>query len=162
MSVLFASRHRYFAAVPGQSSPTTASQKLTSWLRHSTAEYIVQRRDCCVWRDPSVIQLTLTYVNCVIFWNNSVKSKPISIILVHLTLVDYKFAHFTCKMSPHYLVKRKKSHFSITLIIGASCLFNLLCLLDKTDSGCPNTAEVITFYLFSRLLLRVCNEGQGQ
>jgi len=37
----------------------------------------------------------------------------------------------------------QKSHFSITLIIGDSCLFKLL--LDKTDSSCHNTAEVITF-----------------
>jgi len=49
-------------------------------------------------------------------------------------------------MSPHYLVKCKKSHFSITLNIGVSCLFKLL--LDKTDSSCHNTAEVITFTYF--------------
>jgi len=30
----------------------------------------------------------------------------------------------------------KKSHFSITLIIGASCLFKLL--LDKIDGGAEN------------------------
>jgi len=29
----------------------------------------------------------------------------------HLTLIDYKFAHFTWKMSPHYLVKCKKIRF---------------------------------------------------
>jgi len=54
----------------------------------------------------------------------------------------------------------QKSHFSITFIIGASYLFKLL--LDKTDSSCHNTAGVITFTYFFRLLLRVCNEGQGQ
>ena len=49
-------------------------------------------------------------------------------------------------MSPHYLAKCNKSHFSITLIIGASCLFELL--PDKTDSSCHNTVEVITFTYF--------------
>jgi len=49
------------------------------------------------------------------FWNNSVKNKAISIFLVDKllrkldTIANYKFAHFTLKMSPHYLVKCKKS-----------------------------------------------------
>jgi len=30
----------------------------------------------------------------------------------NLTRADYKFAHFTLKMSPHYLVKCKKSRFA--------------------------------------------------
>ena len=43
-------------------------------------------------------------------------------------------------------MKCKKCHFSITLIIGASYLFKFL--LDKTDSSCHNTAEVIAFTYF--------------
>jgi len=44
------------------------------------------------------------------------------------------------------LSKMQKSHFLITLIICASCLFKLL--LDKSDSKCHNIAEVITFTYF--------------
>ena len=76
-----------------------------------------------------------------------------------LTLANYKFAHFTWKMSPHSLPSgMQKSHFSITLVIGISWVFKLL--LDKGDSSCRSTAEVITFTYF--LAYCFLFESQGQ
>jgi len=80
------------------------------------------------------------------FWNNSVKNKLISIIFGTRTpketwLVDYKFAHARDLKNVATLPsKMQKSHFLITLIIGASSLFKLL--PDKTDSSCHNKPKL--------------------
>jgi len=58
----------------------------------------------------------------------------------------------------------QKSHFSSTLIIGASCLFKLL--LDKTNSSCHTTSKVITttyflaYYFVFVLKINVNNTNQ--
>ena len=127
----------YATTLPRSNWLRRASIRL-AWYRHmpaSSLELFLFELQC----RTSDLHCVPTKCPPFYFWNNSVKNKYFNNFLYtdswgNLTLVDYKFANFTCKMSPHYLVKCKKKHFSI-LIIGA-CLFKLL--LDKTDSSCHN------------------------
>ena len=53
-------------------------------------------------------------------------------------------------MSPHYLVKFQKNDFSSISLIGLR-VFWLYLSIKQTQ--CQSAAEIITVYLFSRLLL---------
>jgi len=69
----------------------------------------------CEIFEPNLIYTDVSQKNRPLFyfWNNSVKINFNNLWYTdswgNLTLADYKFAHFTWKKSPYYLVKCKKS-----------------------------------------------------
>ena len=107
-----------------------------------------------LWHRVSKKTATFLY-----FWNNSVKREPISIIFgirspeetLHQKVVNLSTSPKII-MSPHYLVKFQKVIFWVGPIslIG----FRVFWLSFNKRTQCQSAAEIITVYLFSRLLLK--------